>query len=136
MYTLWHERIKAGSGQCLLTDVGSSSVGNLDVNYNPRRICCMHYKKGLGSAARLTRENCKPQAAPLFLEHNRLEPSRMNSANYFQSSHIHYICPMMFLRSDGERRARGFNFHDGIYFSLALLSLESCSSSVLCDNAS
>lgn len=37
----------------------------------------------------------------------------------------------MFLRSDGERRARGFNFDDWVYFSLALLSLENCSASVL-----
>lgn len=83
MYTLRHERIKAESGQCQLTDVGNSSVGNLDVNYDPHRICCMHYKKGLGSAARLTREDCKPQAAPLFLEHNRLKPARMSSAIFF-----------------------------------------------------
>lgn len=96
MHSLWQEKIKAGSRQCQLTDVGSSSVGNLDVNYDPGQICCMYYKKGLEGATRLTRENCKPQAALLFLGHNCLKPSRMSLANFFSiirhSSYLFQQC--------------------------------------------
>lgn len=42
--------------QCPFTKVGSSSLGNLDVNYHLGWGCCMYYKKGFESPTGLTRD--------------------------------------------------------------------------------
>lgn len=55
MQDVWQDRIKEGTGQCQFTEVGSSSLGTLDVNYDPGWDCCMYYKKGFESPVGLTR---------------------------------------------------------------------------------
>lgn len=55
MQDVWQDRIKGGTGQCQLTEVGSPSLGTLDVNYVPGWDCCMYYKKGFESPVGLTR---------------------------------------------------------------------------------
>lgn len=123
MCILWQES-RARSRQCQLTGVGSSSVGHLDVNYDPGRICCMYYKKGLGSPTRLTRENCEPQAALLFLEYNCLKPSRLSLANIFNCQTCIPYTSTMSPKSGSELRARAFNSHDQVHIPWALLLLE------------
>lgn len=52
----WQDRIYEGTGQCQFTQVGNSSLGTLDVNYDPGWDCCIFYKKCSGSPTGLTRE--------------------------------------------------------------------------------
>lgn len=68
--TSGNNRIKEEIGQGQFTNLGSSSLGNLDVNYDPGWDCCMYNKKGVESPTGLTKGNCKLQAAFLFLQYN------------------------------------------------------------------
>lgn len=52
----WQDRIYEGTGQCQFTQVDNSSLGTLDVNYDPGWDCCIFYKKCSGSPTGLTRE--------------------------------------------------------------------------------
>lgn len=56
MCNVWQDRVKEGSGQCQFTQVGNSSLGTFDVNYDPGWDCFIFYKKGSGSPKGLTRE--------------------------------------------------------------------------------